>query len=91
MSTSAPIGDFCPHGETYRPINFSTPPPPDGHCVAVSIAQQPIDLRDYFAAKALAGFAANPDPQCCQATAEQIAGWAYQWADAMIAARGSVC
>ena len=42
-------------------------------------------LRDYFAAKAMQGFAA------CNAewpTAEAVAVNAYEWADAMLEARG---
>jgi predicted DNA-binding transcriptional regulator AlpA len=41
-------------------------------------------LRDYFAAKAMQGFAADPDTT---GSAEIIAKVAYQWADAMIKAR----
>ena len=43
-------------------------------------------LRDYFAAKAMAGFLASPTtPE--KATAKQIAGVAYGMADAMLAMR----
>ena len=41
-------------------------------------------LRDYFAAKAMQGFAANIGPA---ATFETRASLAYQWADAMLKAR----
>jgi DNA-directed RNA polymerase alpha subunit len=41
-------------------------------------------LRDYFAAKAMQGFAADPDTT---GPAEVIAKVAYQWADAMLEAR----
>jgi len=44
-------------------------------------------LRDYFAAKAMQGFAANLGPG---ATFETRANNAYQWADAMLKARGQV-
>lgn len=40
-------------------------------------------LRDYFAAKAMQGFAADPD---CDNGA-QAAKTAYEWADAMLAER----
>lgn len=40
-------------------------------------------LRDYFAAKAMQGFAADPD---CENGA-QAAKTAYEWADAMLAER----
>ena len=43
-------------------------------------------LRDYFAAKAMQGFAADPDTT---GPAEVIAKVAYQWADAMLSARGT--
>ena len=43
-----------------------------------------ISIRDYFAAKAMQGFAADPDTT---GSAEIIAKVAYQWADAMIKAR----
>lgn len=41
-------------------------------------------LRDYFAAKALGGFAA--DHSLC-GTCEEMAEWAYKFADAMLEAR----
>ena len=41
-------------------------------------------LRDYFAAKAMQGFAQNLGPG---ATFETRAATAYQWADAMLKAR----
>ena len=41
-------------------------------------------LRDYFAAKAMQGFAADPQ---VEAGAEKVAQIAYAWADAMLAAR----
>ena len=44
-----------------------------------------MSLRDYFAAKAMQGFAA--DPNMSDKTAEEIAELAYIWADAMIRAR----
>jgi hypothetical protein len=40
-------------------------------------------LRDYFAAKAMQGFAANLGPT----TFQSRANLAYQWADAMMKAR----
>ena len=43
-----------------------------------------MDLRDYFAAKAMQGFAANPD---WQSGADEAAEAAYRWADAMMEAR----
>ena len=46
--------------------------------------QEGMALRDYFAAKAMQGFAANLGPV---ATFETRANSAYQWADAMLRAR----
>jgi hypothetical protein len=43
-------------------------------------------LRDYFAAKAMQGFAADP---FTPGPAEVIAKVAYEWADAMLSARGT--
>ena len=43
-----------------------------------------IDLRDYFAAKAMQGLYANPD--YTDQTATVCAQWAYELADAMLAA-----
>ena len=40
-------------------------------------------LRDYFAAKAMQGWATNPDSGC----ANKVAEWAYTMADAMLEAR----
>ena len=40
-------------------------------------------LRDYFAAKAMQGWATNPDSGC----ADKVAEWAYCMADAMLEAR----
>jgi hypothetical protein len=45
--------------------------------------QDGMTLRDYFAAKAMQGFAANLGPS----TFQSRANLAYQWADAMMKAR----
>ena len=45
-------------------------------------------LRDYFAAKAMQGFAADPEAAWKDGTAG-MAKCAYDWADAMMAARGA--
>jgi hypothetical protein len=44
-----------------------------------------ITLRDYFAAKAMQGWTANPLPN--DTPINEIAEWAYRQADAMIKAR----
>ena len=44
-----------------------------------------MSLRDYFAAKAMQGLAANPE--AWDMTDEKVAVWAYNAADAMLAAR----
>ena len=49
------------------------------------IAAEGMSMRDYFAAKAMQGFAA--DPTMDQAPAADIAEIAYVWADAMLKAR----
>ncbi len=43
-----------------------------------------MSLRDYLAAKAMQGFAADPN---YAATLEEMAEWSYKWADAMLAER----
>ena len=43
-----------------------------------------MDLRDYFAAKAMQGFASDPD--WCYGL-DEAAEHAYEWADAMMKAR----
>lgn len=49
-------------------------------------AQAGLSMRDYFAAKAMQGLAANPD--ITGVIAADIARQAYELADAMLAARG---
>ena len=44
-------------------------------------------MRDYFAAKAMQGFAVDDD---AWSDVEYMAECAYKWADAMIKARGAV-
>jgi len=46
-----------------------------------------MSLRDYFAAAALQGLMASPREWVDEITGERIAAWAYEQADAMIAAR----
>lgn len=43
-----------------------------------------MDLRDYFAAKAMQGFAADPE---IDAGSLEVAELAYKWADAMMKVR----
>ncbi len=50
----------------------------------ISEDKQGMTLRDYFAAKAMQGFAANLGPG---ATFDTRAAVAYQWADKMMEAR----
>lgn len=44
-------------------------------------------LRDYFAAKAMEGWTANPLPN--DSSIQEVAEWAYRQADAMLAARSA--
>jgi hypothetical protein len=46
-----------------------------------------INLRDYFAAAAMQGLIASPREWVDEITSERIAAWAYEQADAMLAAR----
>ena len=47
--------------------------------------EEGMTMRDYFAAKAMQGFNANPD--CTDMTNEKVAEWSYAIADAMLEAR----
>ena len=49
-----------------------------GDCTGMS-------LRDYFAAKAMQGWLANPIPN--DSSIQEVAAWAYRQADAMLEAR----
>lgn len=51
-----------------------------------SVSENEISLRDYFAAKAMQGFAALPDGFGFS-TMEQMAKCAYDWADTMLKVR----
>ncbi|AMW64487.1 hypothetical protein QIT80_gp27 (endogenous virus) [Pseudomonas phage phiAH14a] len=46
-----------------------------------------MSLRDYFAAKAMQGWTANPLPN--DSSIKNVAEWAYRQADAMLAARSA--
>ncbi|MDT3718472.1 hypothetical protein [Pseudomonas oryzihabitans] len=46
-----------------------------------------MELRDYFAAKAMQGFSASSDEQLIKKTFDEIASLAYRQADAMLKAR----
>ena len=52
--------------------------------VELGTAQNGMDLRDYFAAKAMQGFASDPD--WCYGL-DEAAKHAYEWADEMMKAR----
>jgi hypothetical protein len=58
-------------------VNMNTPAFPDQY-------QDGMTLRDYFAAKAMQGFAAYIGPSM---TFDSRAKTAYEWADAMLKAR----
>lgn len=52
----------------------------------IAARQSGMSLRDYFAAKAMQGLAANP--KAWDMTEEMVAVWAYKAANAMLKARG---
>ena len=57
----------------------------------VAISEGGLTMRDYFAAKALAALIGYPtkDGENCGAKAvPKLAKWAYEYADAMLEARG---
>lgn len=58
-----------------------------GNELRKTLPSQGMTLRDYFAAKAMQGWSANPIPQ--DATIQDVAAWAYRQADAMLEARQS--
>lgn len=71
------------------PVNYDHQTFEPSHVDEAKRLMSGMDLRDYFAAKALAGFAANPsmidsnDSRACA----WVADCAYAMADAMLAAR----
>lgn len=54
---------------------------------AFSGGEKGMSLRDYFAAKAMQGFAASESEEIGHWKSEFAADRAYEWADAMLAAR----
>jgi hypothetical protein len=64
-------------------------PVPAEMCQDLAIEQQRgMTLRDYFAAKAMGGFATEPDFSWIDGP-DGMARCAYKWADAMLKARQS--
>ncbi len=57
------------------------------YIAATAQAAQGMTLRDYFAAKAMQGFCANPSTTDGAGGYKEVASFAYQMADAMLAAR----
>ena len=64
-------------------IRPSIPPPPP----ALPPTPQDMSLRDYFAAKSLAGILMNYTTAKFGATEQTVAEYAYRYADAMLRAR----
>jgi len=58
-----------------------------GETVTFQWSHTGVTLRDYFAAKAMQGFCANPDGILTTSTYEKIAEMSYVQADVMLAAR----
>ena len=50
-----------------------------------NVRSEGMTLRDFFAAKAMQGWTANPLPD--DSSIQDVAAWAYRQADAMIEAR----
>ena len=46
-----------------------------------------MDLRDYFAAKAMQSFLLDHEAVSCENSLTVISSWSYQYADAMMEAR----
>ena len=63
-----------------NPLAFPIISEANEHVIATGMT-----MRDYFAAKAMQGFAA--DPNTASIPCIEIASLAYQWADAMLAER----
>jgi hypothetical protein len=53
----------------------------------VDYCERGMSLRDYFAGQALAGIASKNFPNTSYMQRRDIAGWAYSFADAMLAER----
>jgi hypothetical protein len=49
--------------------------------------QDGMDLRDYFAAKAMQSFLLDHEAVSCENSLIVISSWSYQYADAMMEAR----
>ena len=56
----------------------------NGFVSGLDVGEGGMTLRDYFAAKAMQGFAADPN---YGAKIQEMAEWSYKWADAMLAER----
>ena len=67
--------------KAFPEIKYVAPQGMGSHVMAI---EGGMDLRDYFAAKAMQGIVADPD--LCMSV-DQIATWAYTQADAMMKAR----
>lgn len=67
---------------TFDPKKQGGPAFPTNHAMAEN--SEGMTLRDYFAAKAMQGFAADPN---YGAKLSVMAECAYEWADAMLEAR----
>jgi hypothetical protein len=65
-------------------MNTGGPAFPKTPFIEIGTPQNGMTLRDYFAAKAMQGFASNLGPG---ATFNSRAEIAYEWADAMLKAR----
>ena len=83
MNTINNGGPAFPAG-SIRKSRSAADPGADFVVTDVVAPKQPgMTMRDYFAAKAMQGWATNPDSGC----ANKVAEWAYAMADEMLEAR----
>ena len=71
-------------GPAFHQTQTLDPEPGRGFVSGLDVAEGGMTMRDYFAAKAMQGFAADSN---YGETLKVMAEWSYRWADAMLAER----
>jgi hypothetical protein len=66
--------------KAFPELNFTS----DGE---FTYSSEGMDLRDYFAAKAMQSFLLDHEAVSCENSLTVISSWSYQYADAMMEAR----